>query len=257
MKSSFRGLSERYTVMLAATLDDPRRSQRTVGRQTIHLTVHRETRRQITTRLERATLEGPRYQIYTAVTPSTVITRPLQDAGIPVASPRCHVPPASHRRLLSSSDAGERSALTGPFDGTPENQQNDGHQRHQRRQEQQRQQQRGTADQRAARTGGGFRGWISHAVIHHIAGYRRTVRLCRGTAYRRGVHCVAGIRVVRRIPGASAGVMGQAGGVGDRVRDIALVDATGEQGAREGPDGEHRHILAPVRRPRPRHARRL
>lgn len=51
--------------------------------------------------------------------------------------------------------------------------------------------------------------------------------------------------------------MGQAGGVGDRVRDVALVDATGEQGAREGPDGEHRHILAPVRRPRPRHARRL
>jgi len=51
--------------------------------------------------------------------------------------------------------------------------------------------------------------------------------------------------------------MGQAGSVGDRVRDVALVDATGKQGAREGPDSEHRHILTPVRRPRPRHTCRL
>jgi len=52
-------------------------------------------------------------------------------------------------------------------------------------------------------------------------------------------------------------MMGQAGSVGDRVWDVTLVDATGEQGIREGPDGEHRHILTPVRRPCPRHACRL
>lgn len=163
----------------------------------------------------------------------------------------------SQRRPLSSSDTEERSALTRPFEGTPGNQQNDGYQRHQWRQQQQHQQQRRAASQWTAGTTGGFRGWISHAVIHHIAGYRRAVRLCRGTAYRCGVHCVAGIRVVRRIPGAAAGVMSQAGSIGDRVRDVALVDATGEQGVRKGPDGEHRHVLTPVRRPRPWHACRL
>lgn len=94
-------------------------------------------------------------------------------------------------------------------------------------------------------------------VVHHVAGYRRAVGLRRGTAYRRGVHCVAGVGVVRGIPGATAGVMGQAGGVGDRVRDVALVDAAGEQGARKGPHREHRYILAAVSRPRPWHPRRL
>lgn len=131
-----------------------------------------------------------------------------------------------------------------------------GQQREQQRQQQQ-QRRRRRADRRAALTGGGFRGWISRLVVHHVAGYRRAVGLRRGTAYRRGVHCVAGVGVVRGIPRATAGVMGQAGGVGDRVRDVALVDAAGEQGAREGPHREHRHVLAAVRRPRPRHPRRL
>lgn len=201
----------------------------------------------ITARLKRITLEGSRLVKFTLRS----LCRLLLRVRIPMDSPRCHVSPTSHRGDRSLPRTGERSALTRPFEGTPGNQQNDRHQRHQRRKQQQ---QRRATDQRTARTGNGFRGWISHAVVHHVAGYRRAVRLCRGTAYRRGVHCVAGIRVVCWIPGAAAGVMGQAGGVGDRVRDVALVDAAGEQSAREGPDGEHRHILAPVRRPRPRHA---
>jgi len=111
---------------------------------------------------------------------------------------------------------------------------------------------------RTKRTGHGFRGWISRLIVHHVAGYRRAVRLRRGTAYRRRVHCVAGAGAVAvRVPRAAASVMGQAGGVGDCMRYVALVDAAGEQDARQGPDGEHRHILAPVRRPRPRHTGRL
>lgn len=74
----------------------------------------------------------------------------------------------------------------------------------------------------------GFRGWISGLVIHHIAGYRGAVRLRRGTAYR-GAHCVvAGYG----ISGATARVVTQTGGVRDRMRYIALVDATGEQDIR-------------------------
>lgn len=220
--------------------------------QTVHLTVHRETRRRSLLVRNEFTLEGPRPVKFTLR--STVVTRP--DA---VGSFAAVMYLQRHRGNRSPPRTrGKGEALTCPSEETPGNRENDGHQRHQRRQQQRQrlhQRQRGAADQR--RTGGGFRGWISHTVVHHVTGYRRAIRLCRGTAYRRGVHCLAGVRVVRRIPGAAAGVMGQAGGVGDRVRDVALVDATGEQGAREGPDGEHRHILAPVRRPRPRHPRRL
>jgi len=166
----------------------------------------------------------------------------------------------------------KKSALTRPSEGTPGNQQNEGHRRRDERQGQQRrtqqqqqhhqhrQQQRGgdAGERGTSRTGGGFRGRIPRPfVVHHVAGYRRAVGLRRGAAYRGGVHCVAGVGVVRGIPGAAAGVVTQAGGVRDRVRDVALVEAAGEQGGRERPDGEHRHVLATMSRPRPRHTRRL